>query len=93
MPPVSLPGLRPEWSRLVPIEDGDGITRTFHVLDSWGSGRPTAEPLGTVLAVMAIRPGAICGVGWSTRPRPVGESSLRTNWAWASQTGRNESAC
>ena len=33
-PPAGLPGLRPEWSRLVSAEDADGVLRTWHVLDS-----------------------------------------------------------
>ncbi|MCU1690138.1 MAG: alpha/beta fold hydrolase, partial [Jatrophihabitantaceae bacterium] len=29
-----LPGIDPSWSRSVPVTDGDGRTRTWHVLDS-----------------------------------------------------------
>ncbi len=49
VPPDGLPGLDPAWSRLVDVVDGDGLTRTFHVLDSW-QGR-SDEPVGTLLCV------------------------------------------
>jgi olefin beta-lactone synthetase len=49
LPPAGMPGLDPAWSRSVRVRDADGITRTFHVLDSW-VGR-TDEPAGTLLAV------------------------------------------
>ncbi len=51
LPPPGLPGLDPAWSRLVPVEDADGITRTFHVLDSWARADRADEPVGTLLAV------------------------------------------
>jgi len=44
--PPSLPGLDPEWSRLVTTEDAAGVPRTWHVLDN------DAEPVhGTMLCV------------------------------------------
>ncbi len=49
LPPADLPGLDPAWSRLVDVVDADGLTRTFHVLESW-QGR-TDEPVGTLLCV------------------------------------------
>ncbi len=42
--PPQLPELDPAWSRLITVTDGDGIERTFHVLDSGtpaGSGTPS----------------------------------------------------
>ncbi len=49
-PPAGLPGLEADWSRLVEVSDLDGVTRTFHVLDSW-NGRTGGEPVGTLLCV------------------------------------------
>ncbi len=51
MPPPDLPGLDPTWSRLVPLIDGEGQLRTFHVLDSWANRPPADRPLGTLLCV------------------------------------------
>ena len=56
LPPAGLPGLDPAWSRLVDVVDADGVTRTFHVLDSWAgrhadSASVGAEPVGTLLCV------------------------------------------
>jgi acyl-coenzyme A synthetase/AMP-(fatty) acid ligase/pimeloyl-ACP methyl ester carboxylesterase len=34
LPPAGLPGLRPNWSRLVTATDDDGVERTWHVLDN-----------------------------------------------------------
>jgi acyl-CoA synthetase (AMP-forming)/AMP-acid ligase II/pimeloyl-ACP methyl ester carboxylesterase len=34
LPPAGLPGLDPRWSRLVTARDGDGVPRTWHVLDT-----------------------------------------------------------
>ncbi len=60
VPPPGLPGLAPAWSRLVEVPDLDGITRTFHVLDSWsgthgidsaGVDSAGVEPVGTLLCV------------------------------------------
>ncbi|HEY4992171.1 MAG TPA: alpha/beta fold hydrolase, partial [Nakamurella sp.] len=61
LPPAGLPGLQPSWSRLVEVTDAGGVTRTFHVLDSWASSLPAdavsgervagAEPIGTLLCV------------------------------------------
>ena len=46
LPPEDLPGLDPDWSRLVTATDADGISRTWHVLDNG------AEPTeGTMLCV------------------------------------------
>ena len=44
--PPALPGLNPAWSRLVTARDGDGVTRTWHVLDNGAD--PT---VGTMLCV------------------------------------------
>ncbi len=38
------------WSRLVPVVDADGMTRTFHVLDSWPESAGL-QPVGTLLCV------------------------------------------
>ena len=46
LPPADLPGLDPSWSRLITCDDGDGIARTWHVLDT-----QTPNPRVTVLAV------------------------------------------
>jgi acyl-coenzyme A synthetase/AMP-(fatty) acid ligase/pimeloyl-ACP methyl ester carboxylesterase len=46
-PTEDLPGLDPAWSRLIEIVDADGITRTFHVLDSG----TTVDSRGTLLCV------------------------------------------
>ncbi len=49
LPPAGLPGLVPEWSRLVPVVDADGLSRGFHVLDS---GAPAdGSSRGTLLCV------------------------------------------
>ena len=34
LPPTGLNGMRPEWSRLVSVVDSEGISRTWHVLDT-----------------------------------------------------------
>ena len=34
VPPIGLPGLRPEWSRLVTAPDHGGVNRTWHLLDT-----------------------------------------------------------
>ena len=47
LPPTGLPGLDPEWSRIVDIADADGVARSFHVLES-GVGEPS---IGTILCV------------------------------------------
>lgn len=47
LPPAGLPGLDPAWSRLIPVVDAAGVTRTFHVLD----GGDPAAPAGTLLCV------------------------------------------
>ncbi len=47
LPPPGLPGLSPDWSRLVGIVDADGVPRRFHVLDSG----PVAGQLGTLVCV------------------------------------------
>ena len=48
--PPALPGLDPKWSRLVPVVDADGVTHTWHVLDSQLSSAPPAAQ-GTILCV------------------------------------------
>ncbi|MFP4235710.1 MAG: alpha/beta fold hydrolase, partial [Nitriliruptoraceae bacterium] len=56
-PPEGLPGLAPRWSRLVRGVDADGVTRTWHVLDTdtrasdAAEATPQAGPRGTVLCV------------------------------------------
>ena len=58
LPPSGLAGLDPSWSRLVRALDADGVTRTWHVLDS-GAGLAhspasppgKAAPVGTLLCV------------------------------------------
>jgi olefin beta-lactone synthetase len=53
--PPPLAGLDPSWSRLVPTVDADGVTRTWHVLDSHAGPAPTSAeagpPVGTLLCV------------------------------------------
>ena len=44
--PGPLPGLRPEWSRVVDAPGGDGGTHTWHLLDNG-----VADPELTVLCV------------------------------------------
>ncbi len=54
LPPAGFPGLDPAWSRLVEVVGGDGLTRTFHVLDSRQRRSPAdenEEPVGTLLCV------------------------------------------
>jgi olefin beta-lactone synthetase len=53
LPPPGLPGLDPRWSRLAAAPDGDGVTRTWHLLDSHAPGAPLAgTPVaGTVLCI------------------------------------------
>ncbi|MEI7453485.1 MAG: alpha/beta fold hydrolase [Actinomycetes bacterium] len=46
LPPDGLPGLKAAWSRLITCADGDGIERTWHVLDN-----QVHNPRVTVLAV------------------------------------------
>ena len=41
-----MPEVDPEWSRLVPVLDAEGVSRTWHVLDSGG-----AATSGTMLCV------------------------------------------
>ncbi len=45
LPPPGLPGLNPDWSRLLTVDDGDE-TRTWHVLDN-----QVPDPTVTVVAV------------------------------------------
>ena len=45
LPPAGLPGLQAEWSRIVSARDGDGVLRTWHILDSHADGRPAALTL------------------------------------------------
>ncbi|PPK94540.1 acyl-CoA synthetase (AMP-forming)/AMP-acid ligase II [Kineococcus xinjiangensis] len=47
LPPAGLPGLRPEWSRLVEGRDAEGQVRTWHVLDT---GSPE-DSRGTLLCL------------------------------------------
>ncbi|WP_425393443.1 alpha/beta fold hydrolase [Agrococcus lahaulensis] len=55
LPPTGLPGLDPDWSRLVAVPGAGadaGRTRTWHVLDTGGAlERLGAAPAGTILAV------------------------------------------
>lgn len=48
LPPPGLAGLDPAWSRLVDTNDGDGVRRTWHVLDNWSA---TDAPRLTLLCV------------------------------------------
>lgn len=50
LPPPGLPGLNPSWSRLVPARDGDGVLRTWHVLDTH-AGRDATGVSVTLLCV------------------------------------------
>ena len=45
-PPAGLPGLDPNWSRLVTATDDDGVERTWHVLDNGAEAT-----IGTMLCV------------------------------------------
>lgn len=47
VPPIGLPGLRPEWSRLVTAPDHGGVSRTWHLLDTGES----ADQRLTILCV------------------------------------------
>ena len=48
LPPRTLPGLDPSWSRLVRVADADGVDRVWHLLDT----HPADEPeVGTLLCV------------------------------------------
>ena len=49
--PEGLPGLDPQWSRLVDVVDADGISRSFHVLDSGAPGAESSSVIGTLLCV------------------------------------------
>ena len=50
-PPADLPGLAPQWSRLVTCPDSAGTPRTWHLLDTY-AGRPEAPaPRVTLLCV------------------------------------------
>jgi acyl-coenzyme A synthetase/AMP-(fatty) acid ligase/pimeloyl-ACP methyl ester carboxylesterase len=60
LPPSGLAGLDASWSRLVEAVDADGVTRTWHVLDSAAGSVPSvgsdgpaakAEPVGALLCV------------------------------------------
>jgi acyl-coenzyme A synthetase/AMP-(fatty) acid ligase/pimeloyl-ACP methyl ester carboxylesterase len=46
LPPAELPGLRPEWSRIVSAPDAFGDVREWHVLDTGPE-----KPVGTILCV------------------------------------------
>ena len=46
LPPPGLPGLEPEWSRLVETPSLDGVGRTWHLLDN-----QVADPVVTLLCV------------------------------------------
>lgn len=48
LPPRSMPGLDPAWSRLVQVADADGVDQVWHLLDTDPSGSPTR---GTLLCV------------------------------------------
>ena len=48
--PPTLPGLEPQWSRLIPVTGVDGVTHTWHVLDSH-AGASTAPASATILCV------------------------------------------
>ena len=46
LPPPGLPGLEPEWSRLIETPDLDGVGRTWHLLDN-----QVVDPAFTLLCV------------------------------------------
>lgn len=46
---LHLPGVDPAWSRTVTTPDGDGVPRTWHLLDT--GHQPNVEPVGTLLCV------------------------------------------
>ena len=46
LPPVDLPGLRPEWSRIVSVPDASGTESEWHVLEA-----TPENPVGTILCV------------------------------------------
>ncbi len=48
LPPRTLPGLDPAWSRLVQVADADGVDRVWHLLDTHPGDQPAA---GTLLCV------------------------------------------
>lgn len=50
LPPLGLSGLDPAWSRLVTASDGEGIARTWHVLDTH-AGAGTLTVRATVVCV------------------------------------------
>lgn len=66
LPPRDLTGLDPAWSKLVSAVDGDGVERTWHVLDS---GAKSAR--GTVLCIHG-------NPNWSYMWRGLARSL--TNW-------------
>jgi acyl-CoA synthetase (AMP-forming)/AMP-acid ligase II/pimeloyl-ACP methyl ester carboxylesterase len=49
LPPLGLEGLEAAWSRLVAARDGDGVERTWHVLDSYA--QRDEEPELTLVCV------------------------------------------
>ncbi|TIH31196.1 alpha/beta fold hydrolase [Subtercola vilae] len=52
LPPAGLPGLDASWSRLVTAPDGDGVPRTWHLLDNAARlAELGVEPTGTILCV------------------------------------------
>ena len=52
LPPVGLPGLDPDFSRLVQVTDATGATRTWHLLDNGPRlERLGVKPAGTILCV------------------------------------------
>ena len=50
LPPESLPGLEPTWSRLVSARDSDGVARTWHVLDTHAS----RDASGVALTLLCV---------------------------------------
>ncbi|MFK8083575.1 MAG: alpha/beta fold hydrolase [Granulosicoccus sp.] len=52
-PPSGITGLNPVWSRLVDAPDADGITRTWHLLDSWAV-RSTGEVAPPELTILCV---------------------------------------
>ncbi|GGF25293.1 alpha/beta fold hydrolase [Subtercola lobariae] len=52
LPPAGLPGLNDRWSRLVTAPDGEGVPRTWHLLDNASELAAAGRtPTGTILCV------------------------------------------
>ena len=49
-PPAGLPGLDSSWSRIVAARDGDGVVRSWHILDT----HATRETTGLTLTLLCV---------------------------------------